>query len=58
MSFQNADYCTNDVEQLPTEPVYGFLYHLLQQIIDCYHSLSMFDNHIEFIDEMVKNCNF
>ena len=45
-------------EQLPTESVQGILYHMLQQLMDCYHSLSMFDNHIEFIDEMIEDYNF
>lgn len=31
---------------------------LLQQLSDCYHSLSLFDNHIEFIDEVVEDYNF
>lgn len=45
-------------EQLPAESVQGILYHMLQQLMDCYHSLSMFDNHIEFIDEMIEDYNF
>lgn len=45
-------------EQLPTESVQGILYHMLQQLMDCYHSLSLFDNHIEFIDEVVEDYNF
>ena len=45
-------------EQLPAESVQGILYHMLQQLMDCYHSLSLFDNHIEFIDEVVEDYNF
>jgi len=45
-------------EQLPTESVQGTLYHMLQQLIDCYHSMSLFNNHIEFIDEVVEDYNF
>ena len=41
-------------EQLPIESVQGILYHMLQQLMDCYHSLSMFDNHIEFIEIKLK----
>lgn len=45
-------------EQLPTESVQGILYHMLQQLVDCYHSMSLFNNHIEFIDEVVEDYNF
>lgn len=45
-------------EKLPAESVQGILYHMLQQLMDCYHSLSLFDNHIEFIDEVVEDYNF
>lgn len=45
-------------EQLPAESVQGILYHMLQQLMDCYHSLSIFNDHHEFIDEMVEDYNF
>lgn len=45
-------------EQLPTESVQGILYNILQQLMDCYHSWALFENHIEFIDEMVEDYNF
>lgn len=46
------------VEQLPAEAIQGILYQLLQQLMDCEISIAKFDNHIEFLDEMLEDYHF
>lgn len=46
------------VEQLPVESIQGILYQLLQQLMDCEISIAKFDNHIEFLDEMLEDYYF
>lgn len=46
------------VEQLPAEAIQGILYQMLQQLMDSEISIEKFENHIEFLDEMLEDYHF